>query len=202
MRIEVINEKIHPKDAILVPDSADKVFKGIVFDVYQWEQELYDGSHAKFEMLKRVDTVSAICVVDDRIVVLDEEQPLRGRKLSFPGGRVDPDDKSTQAAIQREVHEETGYSFKNWKLIKVFQPQVKNEYFIHIFIAFDVIGLDAAHVDPGEKIEVKLLDFDSVKELTRRNEGFMGESASIFEPVSNIKDLMQTASFDGVEVDR
>ena len=49
-----------PKDAKLVPADADKVFEGVIYDVYHWDQTLYDGSKAKFEMLKRPDTVVII----------------------------------------------------------------------------------------------------------------------------------------------
>lgn len=35
-----------------LPPQAKKVFTGQIFDVYQWEQEMYDGSFETFEMLK------------------------------------------------------------------------------------------------------------------------------------------------------
>lgn len=53
-------QKIVPTDAILIPDSARRVFKGIIYDVYHWQQELHDGSATTFEMLRRTDTMSAI----------------------------------------------------------------------------------------------------------------------------------------------
>ncbi len=40
-----------------MPDHARRVFRGEVFDVYQWEQEMFDGSKAVFEKLIRQDTV-------------------------------------------------------------------------------------------------------------------------------------------------
>ena len=41
-----------PKSKQPIPENAKRVFKGIIFDVYQWEQELYNGSKAVFEKLK------------------------------------------------------------------------------------------------------------------------------------------------------
>src|SRR5438105_1998877 len=67
-------KKVIPSDAVLLPDNAQRVFKGMIFDVYQWPQKLYDGSEHTFEMLKRTDTVSAICLVNDKILMLDDEQ--------------------------------------------------------------------------------------------------------------------------------
>ena len=36
-----------------IPKNATKVFSGKTFDVYQWEQEMFDGSKKIFEKLKR-----------------------------------------------------------------------------------------------------------------------------------------------------
>ncbi len=36
--------KYIPDDTILVPRNAELVFSGKVFDVYQWPQELFDGT--------------------------------------------------------------------------------------------------------------------------------------------------------------
>lgn len=35
-----------------IPDHAKCVFKGVIFDVYQWEQKLYNGTTTTFEKLK------------------------------------------------------------------------------------------------------------------------------------------------------
>ncbi|PJC53414.1 MAG: hypothetical protein CO029_02850, partial [Candidatus Magasanikbacteria bacterium CG_4_9_14_0_2_um_filter_41_10] len=73
-----------------IPEQAKKVFSGVIFDVYQWEQELYDGSKATFERLTRPATLQVIAEVDGRIAMSDEEQPAKGRFLSLLGGRQEP----------------------------------------------------------------------------------------------------------------
>lgn len=109
-------KKTVPADAVLIPAKAVRIFEGVIYDVYQWQQELFDGSKATFEMLRRPDAITAICVVDGKILVINEEQPHRGKKVSFPGGRREPGEETSRAA-QREVLEETGYNFKNWRLV-------------------------------------------------------------------------------------
>ena len=64
-------QKVIPETAVLVPSQAEKVFTGQIFDVYQWQQTLFDNSQAMFEMLKRPDTVFTICIVDGRIVIIE-----------------------------------------------------------------------------------------------------------------------------------
>src|SRR3990167_10917443 len=114
-------KKTVPRGAHLIPKNAKKVFTGVIYDVYQWQQELFDGSKTIFEMLRRPDTVTVIPVIDEKILTIEDHQPHTGSKMSFPGGRVDPDDQSTLEAAQRETEEETGYVFDSWKLVNVTQ---------------------------------------------------------------------------------
>ncbi len=195
-------KKVIPADAVLIPDQAQRVFQGMIFDTYQWPQALFDGSEHIFEMLKRPDTVTAICIVDDKILVIDDEQPHLGARQSFPGGRVDDTDESIQAAAQREVLEETGYSFNGWRLIKVWQPYRKMEWFVYVLLAWGVADKQQPKLDPGEKITVQALDFQAVKDLVMQKVGYLGESSTIFEPIQSLPQLLELAEFQGSEVDR
>lgn len=191
-----------PADAVLVPDEAKRAFTGSIFDVYQWEQTLFDGSTHTFEMLKRTDTVSVICVVDDKLLVIDDEQPHLGIRRSFPGGRVDSTDGTVEAAAQREILEETGYSFANWRLIKVSQPYRKIEWFVYVFLATEVTGKQEPALDPGEKITVHHASFDELKDMIAQDQGYLGESRDIFDSVTNLDELSVLPAFDGPIVDR
>jgi len=125
-----------PKDAVLIPDTAKRVFRGQIFDVYQWPQKMFDNSTQTFEMLRRPDTIAVIAVVEDKILILDDEQPHTGLRKSLPTGRVDDQDTATLSAAKREVLEETGFEFSKWRLIEVTQPHSKLEWFIYFYIAY------------------------------------------------------------------
>jgi ADP-ribose pyrophosphatase len=195
-------KKIIPEDAVLLPEQAERVFKGMIFDVYQWEQSLFDGSTHTFEMLKRTDTVSAVCIVDGKILMLDDEQPHLGSKKTFPGGRVDPDDESIESAAKREVLEETGCTFNNWRLVRVWQPYVKIEWFIHLWLATDVAEKGAANHDAGEKISMAEISFGELKDLIAAGEGHLGETAPLFNKLGSLENLLALPEFQGKEVDR
>lgn len=142
-----------------LPPNAKLVYKGIIFDIYQWEQTMFDGSIQIFERQKRPDTVLVIPVVGDRILVQEQKQPQRGRWVSLPGGRRGENENSLDTA-QRELLEETGYASNDWQLWKVFDPVPKMVWSIYTFIARKCVFKQEQHLEAGEKIKNILLTFD------------------------------------------
>ena len=190
-------KKVVPKNTVLIPPQAERVFKGQIFDVYQWPQKMFNGSEATFEMLKRPDTVTVIPIVGDKIVTLDEEQPHTGLRLSFPGGRVDETDPDPLEAARREVKEETGYEFDNWKLVNVTQPHSKLEWFLFFYLAWDGKKTAEPHLDVGEKINLKELTFDEAKNFVVTKSGYLGESMDVFEKANKLEYLIYLQSYSG-----
>lgn len=172
-----------------VPKDAKLVFKGEIFDVYQWEQELYDGTTATFEMLKRPDTAGTIAIVDNKIVVLRDEQPHRGVTLTFPNGKVEPGESWLDGA-KRELLEETGMAFADWKLIYVQSNIPRMEYSNMYFLAQNLISRGEQKLDPGEKIEVLLKDFDEVKTFCDDDSQYTRFAKPIFDQVDSLEQLI------------
>ncbi len=195
-------KKVIPKDAVLIPDNAKKVFDGVIFDVYHWQLSRFDSSISTWEMIRRPDTVTVIGICDDKILVIDDDQPHVGSRVSFPGGRVDEDDETILHAAKREMLEETGYEFEDWKLVRVWQPHTKLEWFIYLYIAQAGKKVRPAKPDAGEKITLELLDFDTVKNLSITKSGYLAESKEIFENVNSLRELTSLQKFQGIEVDR
>ncbi len=142
-----------------IPPNAKCVFKGKIFDVWQWEQKIYDSSVEIFERLKRLNTAQIIPIVGDKILMQIEEQPHKKQPFpSIPGGRFNKDEESLEAA-KRELLEETGYVSKDWILWKEISPVFKIEWTVFTYIARNCTLEKAPNTDAGEKIEIRLVNF-------------------------------------------
>lgn len=193
-------KKIVPVNASLIPDTAERVFKGTIFDVYHWQQEMFDGSFDTFEMLKRVDTLKVLAVVDNKLVVLQEEQPSFGSFIDVPGGRHDHSEESNLQAAQREMLEETGMTFNNWRLVEVEQPMVKAEWFTYLYLAYDLENTIDPKLDAGEKISVELMNLDDYRKLGKA--GKLRWWPKLLDDVTSIDELLALPEFKGKEIER
>jgi len=143
-----------------IPDSAELVFKGFLFDVYQWQQEMYDGTFATFERLRRADTVSILAITaDKKIIITHEEQPGLNKFQGSPGGVVDANEVPLDAA-KRELAEETGYVSNHWHQWSIHEPMGKIDWKMYLYIARNCELKLQQHLDSGEKIEIQLMDVD------------------------------------------
>jgi len=195
--------KIVPNDALLVPAAAKKVYQGTIFSTYHWDQQMYDGSTQVFEMLKRTDTVDVLAVHDNKIVLIVDEQPGRGPIIGFPGGRVDPGEDWLTAG-NRELLEETGYSFEDLKLVNVLQPVHKIEWFTVLYLASSFVSLSEQSTElAGEKIEIRLVDFDEFMKLASDpNNKRLYQHYEIFKGAASLGDITVLHEFKGRVVDR
>jgi ADP-ribose pyrophosphatase YjhB (NUDIX family) len=194
-------KKVLPVGAVLIPDDAKVVFSGILFDVYQWNQKQYDGSHKIFEMLKREDTIQVVAVKDDKLVLIKDQQPGRPAQIYPPRGRVDKSDASWLDAAKREMKEETGMTFKNWRLVEVAQPAAKIEWFVVTYVATDFEAQKEQHLDVGEQIDIWLETAEKVRELTLGGD-YVSYLRPFFARITDLQSLLALPEFSGQIIDR
>ena len=159
-----------PESRQQMPEDATLVFKGKLFDVYQWQQQMYDGTYQTFEKLKRPDTVVVFAVLDDGSILLTkQEQPGKSLFIGAAGGRVDEGEEIEEAAA-RELLEETGYRATELILWHSEQPVSKIDWAVDTFIAKGLEKVDEQRLDAGEKITLHPVTFDEFIDTALRNE--------------------------------
>lgn len=181
-----------PSEILTIPENAELVFSGKIFDVYQWPQQLFDGTTETFEMLSRKDTVKIIAIKDDKVVITYQKQPRKDWFYDLPGGRNDNPEENELAAAKREMLEETGMTFRTWKLVEVKQPFMKLDWLVYTFIATDFIAQKPQKLDAGEQIKVKEISFEELKAITETEERF--SKYSVIDRSPTLADLLNTPS--------
>ncbi len=158
----------------MIPKDAKLVFKGVLFDVYHWEQEQFDGTKKTFEKLKRKDSVNIIPITSDgKILLSSEEQPGEVPYVTVPGGQIEPGEKPEEAG-RRELLEETGYECESLDFWMSVEPYTKIDWTISTYIARNCKYVSDPHPDTGERITLKPVSFDeyiniSITDPTYRN---------------------------------
>ena len=151
-----------------IPKTAQRVFKGKIFDVYQWEQLLFGGSTETFEKIKRVDTVNVIPVTpENKLILSEQEQPGGAAFVGVLGGRID-DDESPDEAAHRELMEEAGIQAGQLVLWYSEQFIEKIDWAVYTFIAKDCRKISEPSFDAGEKINLIYVSFDDFLDLVAK----------------------------------
>lgn len=175
-----------------IPKQAKKVFGGIIYDVYHWEQEMFDGTFETFEMLRRGPTADVIAWVGDTIIILEQEQPNKPLYPGLPGGRMEPLEEPLEAA-KRELLEETGYASEDFTFVGEYNPPGKIDMRDYLFIAKNCRLTDTQHLDAGEKISVTLVTFEAFLQYCR-NPRFTAPLELRFEMYEALLDPEKKAS--------
>lgn len=143
-----------------IPEHAKRVFQGVLFNVYQWEQTLYDGSMAIFEKVKRKDTVNIIPITSEgEIILSQQEQPGIQPFIGSFGGIIDKGESPIIAA-QRELLEETGYESDDIVFWFAVQPSEKIDWAIYTFVARNCTKKQEQKPEAGERIKFLYLTFE------------------------------------------
>jgi 8-oxo-dGTP pyrophosphatase MutT (NUDIX family) len=89
----------------------------------------------------------------------------------LPGGCVDDTDPSLEAAVKRELLEETGYEFSGLEYMgKTSANPSTNDNWAHLYLATGGKLVREQHLDHNEEIEIYLYTAEEVKQLLRDNQ--------------------------------
>lgn len=146
----------------IIPNNAKLAFNGVIFEVWQWEQKMFDGTYETFERIRRSGAVQILPVIKDKILVQIQKQPDSPAPYhSFVSGTCEENEEPLFTA-KRELEEETGLISDKWILWKKINIISKIDWPVYIFIAKNCHFKKNPELDNGEKIENIFIDFSSL----------------------------------------
>lgn len=182
-----------------IPPNARGVFKGKLFDVFQWDQRLFDGSVAIFEKLKRPDTAYVIPVSPDgKLILAEQVQPGATPAIGLLGGRIE-DGETPEDGARRELLEEAGMVPGELILWDSYQFLPKIDWAIYTFIARACQRVTPPSLDAGENIHLVELSFDDFLHLVAEERfGDLEVALRVLRLASDSRKLAEARRFFGV----
>jgi 8-oxo-dGTP pyrophosphatase MutT (NUDIX family) len=117
------------------------------------------------------DYATALAITRDGKVIVEKvyRPGLDLIALELPGGCVDASDPSLEAAMARELLEETGYRFDHIEYLGFNSPNpTTNTNVMRMFIATGGVYDPSAVLDADEEVEVLLLEWDEFIDLFKK----------------------------------
>ncbi len=117
--------------------------------------------------------VSALPITESGEILLIRQyrHGIQQTIIEIPGGCVDDTDPDFEAAIRRELLEETGYEFTEYKYLGKISPNPStNDNWMHMFLATGGKKVQETNFDHNEDIELVPVSLSELKRMIRNHE--------------------------------
>ena len=171
--LTIINTKNIMKDLSWKTLSSEYLFKDTWFTIRKDTCETKSGKIVSPYYVYEFPTwVTAVALTEDGKIIMERQyrHALGQINYEIPGGCVDATDASLEAAISRELLEETGYRFKKLEYLgETSSNSSTNNNWMHMFLATGGHHVQAQELDHNEEIEIYLFTIDEVKQMLKEN---------------------------------
>ncbi len=160
--------------------SSELLFDGKVVHLYKDDIELPDGRTSIREYVRHIGAVCVVPLTDEGevICVRQYRYPLADVVLEIPAGKLDSRDEDPEAAVRRELREETGaVCGKLTYLGKYYSSPAILDERIHMYLA-EELTFGERDLDEDEFLEVVKIPIEELAEMICRGEVIDGKTQS------------------------
>ena len=159
-----------PDDAHLIETrvASQELLRGKFLHAMRDTVRLPDGKQASREYVIHPGAVMVVAELPDGRLVLERQfrYPVQSVMIEFPAGKLDPGEDSL-ACARRELHEETGYTARQWARAGVLHPVISySTEFIDIWFARELTA-GKRQLDAGEFLDVFSASADELLQWCR-----------------------------------
>ena len=160
--------------------SSELIFDGKVVHLYCDKIELPNGKESIREYVKHIGAVCVLPITKDKeaILVSQYRYAIGRMLLEIPAGKLDSKDEDPEAAVRRELREETGaIAGKLTYMGKYFSSPAILDECIYMYLAED---LEFGETDPDddEFIEIVKMPLIELADMIARGEIIDGKTQS------------------------
>lgn len=143
-----------------------KVYEGAILNV-RLDTVTAKKGHAYREIVEHNGAVAAVAInEDDEVLMVRQYRYACDRVvLELPAGKIDKGETDPEAAMIRELKEETGYSAGRVRYLGCINPSVGySEEVIHLYLMTGLTPGQQA-LDDDEALDVEFMPFEEVYEM-------------------------------------
>jgi len=153
--------------------SSEYLFSDLWFKVRKDKCETREGKIVDPYYVYEFPTwVTAVALTEEGKIILERQyrHALGEVCIEIPGGCVDDTDINLEAAIKRELLEETGYKFSSYEYLgKTSANPSTNNNLMHMFLAKGGKKIASQELDHNEEIEIELATAEELKQMLKEN---------------------------------
>lgn len=146
--------------------SSETVFEGRAVKLRIDTVETGDGRQSTREIVEHADCIAVVAIdEDDNILLVNQfRKPVEKDLLEIPAGGID-EGEDAEAAVIREMQEETGFLPKKLELLGGFYsaPGYATEY-LYLYLAADLVP-SRLYAEDTESIEVVRVPLSEIPDL-------------------------------------
>jgi 8-oxo-dGTP pyrophosphatase MutT (NUDIX family) len=150
------------------------LFRDRWFNVRKDSCERPDGKIVEpYYVYEFPDWVTAVALTADGRFIFERQyrHALGITQFEIPGGCIDPEDAGPEDAVARELLEETGYEFSQFRYLgRTSANPSTNSNWMHFYLATGGVRSAEQQLDENEDIEVHFFTLAEVKAMLRNNQ--------------------------------
>lgn len=144
--------------------SSELIFHGKILHLYRDDVMLPNGQPAERELIRHIGAVCVIPITDDGYAVMERQYryPINQVVLEIPAGKLNSKQEDHEAAVRRELEEETGFLAETLIPLGVFYPACAySDETIWMYLAKG-LSRGQRHLDDDEFLDVELIPLEQL----------------------------------------